>query len=349
MFKRRVKVEPTSALTFSDLIVETALKLGTAHYGADGDGEAQVPTDAHDLGECKRLVNNAIRMFINDGPQPNGWRWIRPVASVPVWGPVEADDDNLISFDSYDSDTDKSTLEAETDTFFDTMEEKDIDIDGTTYKITNVVSATQIKVSGDQSALTPSTFSIDNIGNFTLPRDFGGQYVGSITYEANTNRGMPVDWADEVTIRKWRENITSETGVPFWAAVRIMGKTATPRRRWELMLYPNPDELFVMEFPYHLHFDKLVELDEVPPAPFGHDEAIKAACRAMAEKEVDEVPGVEWQYYRQAALPGSYRVDAQSAPKKLGYFYNPSSDSNLGTIQHFRQRMYQRPSVTFNQ
>jgi hypothetical protein len=36
--------EPTSVLTFSDLILEVAYKLGIAYYGAAGDGAAQVPT-----------------------------------------------------------------------------------------------------------------------------------------------------------------------------------------------------------------------------------------------------------------------------------------------------------------
>ncbi|KKL50219.1 hypothetical protein LCGC14_2307650, partial [marine sediment metagenome] len=78
---------PTGALTFEDLIIEVAIKLGVAYYGAAGDKEAQVPIDVHDLSICKRVVNNAIRLFLSDAP-PNGWRCQHPVASLTMWASV---------------------------------------------------------------------------------------------------------------------------------------------------------------------------------------------------------------------------------------------------------------------
>lgn len=342
--------EPTSILTFRDLILEVALKLGVAHYGSGGVGEADIPEDDHDLAECRRLVNDAIRMFIAQGPPPNGWRWSRPLASFEVWGDVAADSGNTIDSTTYDADEDKTTLVVSEETFHPTMEEKVIDIDGIADEvvIANVVSPSEIKVRGEHS-VSDAEFSIASDGNFTLPRDFGGEFIGDITYAANTNRGVGIDWTDAKTIRRWRENVTSETGTPYWAAVRLIpGGKGSPRRRWELMLYPKPDELFVLEFSYNVHFDKLVELDEVHPAPFGHDEAIKAACRAVAERQIEDQPGVETDYYLNIALPASYRVDAQSAPKKLGYFGNPGAYARTSSIQWFRNRVYQRPRVTFN-
>lgn len=340
--------EPTSAMTFRDLIVEVAHKLGTAHYGADGREEPQPPEDGHDLAEAKRIVNSGVRMFIADGPPPNGWRWLRPTSAFALWKTVHPDPDNILTPGLYDSDTDSTVMVAQKDTFFETMEERTIEIEdgGGEWTIRSVNSATEISVRGDATIVVPAKFKIESNANYTLPRDFGGQYLGGITFEANTQRGVPIDWTDEVTIRRWRENVTKETGTPFWAAIRLMSK-GKPRRRWELMTYPDPDELFIVEFPYVLHFDKMVDLDEVPPAPFGHDEAIKAAVRAKAEMEIDDAPKVDFQYYREVALPNSWRVDAQSAPKKLGYFYNPGTFRGEATIQRFRAEMYQRPKVTF--
>lgn len=76
-------MEPTSALTFEDLILEAARLMGVGHYGEGGDEALQVPTDPHDLAECKRHVNNAIRMFIADAPR-TGWRWMRPIARMTL-------------------------------------------------------------------------------------------------------------------------------------------------------------------------------------------------------------------------------------------------------------------------
>jgi len=341
--------EPTSVLTFRDLIIEVARKIGIAYYGDDGTEVAQVPNDAHDLDECRRHVNNAIRMFVNDGPNPNGWRWLRPVGSFTIWGTINADSSKTVTSAGYDPLTEKTTLVANVDSFYSTMEEHTIGVTGVdSFTISNVVDAKTIKVRGDATAVGTAgeTWSITSTGNFTMPRDFSGQFVGTITYEADTNQGVSLDWADESTIRLWRENIEDETGDPFWAAIRPF-TTPGNRRRWELLVYPQPDEVMVVEFPYHLHFDRLVDLDEVPPTPFAHDEAIKAACLAVVEKDVEGAPGVDWNYYSGQALPNSLRVDAQSAPKRLGYFGNPGARGNPD-IKEFRANWYQRPDVRFN-
>jgi hypothetical protein len=73
--------EPTGGLTFRELVVRVAEYLGVAYYGSDGTSEAQVPTDGHDLGLCKRLVNDGIRMFINDH---HDWRWMRKLHTLTV-------------------------------------------------------------------------------------------------------------------------------------------------------------------------------------------------------------------------------------------------------------------------
>lgn len=341
--------EPTSVLTFEDLIIEASRRIGVSYYGPDGDGEIQVPIDAHDLSECKRHVNNAIRMILNDAPSPNGWRFMRPVASVVIWGDLAVDSSNLITSQGYVQGTGKTTLQVSSDSFYESMEEKSIVLTGVgTFTITDYVSATQIKVSGDASGAGASgvTWSITADGNFTLPRTFGGQVLGVPTYASDTNQGVSLNWTDESVIRRWRENITDETGDPYLLACRPMA-TGTPRRRWELVVYPKPDEVMTVEFPFHLHFDKMVDLDEVPPLPFSHDETVKAACLAVVEKDVEGVPGADWDYYKNTCLPNSYRIDAMAAPKRLGYFGNPQATTG-SPIKFFRNYVYQRPDVTVN-
>jgi hypothetical protein len=341
--------EPTSVLTFRDLILDVARKLGYAYYGENGDEAIQIPQDGHDLDECKRIVNKGIRMFLADAPQPNGWRWTRPTASVTIWGTVATDSDNLVASGGYTPGTNKTELNASSDSFYESMEEKTITLTGVgSFTITDYVSAQQIRVSGDATGASFGvTWSITADGNYTLPRTFSGMYTGDITYTADTNQGVSLDWTDEAVIRQWRENVTDETGDPFWAAIRPM-TSGTPRRRWELMVYPMPDEVMTVEFPFLLHFDSLVDLDEVHPAPFSHDEAVRAACLAAAERDSEDVPGPDYEYYRRVCLPNSYRIDAQSAPRKLGYFGNPSQGGGLSAIKFFNNHVRQRPNVTFN-
>jgi len=339
--------EPTSVLTFQDLILETARKARVAYYGENGDEKAQIPNTAYELDECKRHVNNAIRMFIHDAPQPHGWRWTRPTASVSIWNSIAADSTQTVVSAGYDTVTDKTLITANTDSFYESMEEKEITVtDVDTYTISDYVSATQIKVYGDATAIgtAGTTWSITSDGNFTLPRTFQGMYTGQITYASGTDQGIGIEWKSEALIRQWRANITDDSGDPYWAAVRVMS-SGTPRRRWELMVYPTPDEVLTVEFPYQVHFDSLVNLDDVSPAPFCHDETIKAACLAIVEKDGESQTGADWEYYRQVCLPQSYMQDALSAPQKLE---SQNRSAQSGSIQYFRDVLYQRPTVTFN-
>jgi hypothetical protein len=340
--------EPTSTLTFRDLVKEVAHKLGIGYYGSDGTEELQAPTDTHDLDECKRHVNNAIRMFINDAPRPNGWRWLSPVGSMVLFAPVAEKDGRTVSGGSYDSTEDETQVTSTEDIFHPSMEEKTLTLNnGNTYTLKRHVDAKNFYVDGDASGESSEKFSIDPDGSWTMPRDFSGQVTGEITYDSNTNQGVSLNWVNEAMIRAWREDITDETGDPFWVALRVMS-TGRPRRRWELVAYPEPDEDFVILFPYTIHFDKLTDLAETPPFPFSHDETVRAACRAVVERDVENVPGPDYQYYSRQCLPNSHRIDAQSAPRALGYFGNPGARSAPG-IHEFRARWYQRPDVSFNQ
>jgi hypothetical protein len=333
--------EPTSALTFEDLILEVSLKLGMAFYGDDGDQEPQIPEEVHDLFECKRKVNNAIRMFLADAP-PAGWRFSRPVAQIDLWASIAVLAARTVSTASYDVDANETTLTFNSSSFVETMERKSLVITTTgTFTIKRYVSATSVVVSGNAAGAAAKTWSITADGNYTLPSTFGGEHCGDITYASGTNQGT-IGWTDEGDIRRWRENNESTSGTPFLAAVRIMEDEGDPRRRWELVVYPTPEESYTVEFPYILSFDKLVDLDEVPPVPFGHDETIKAACLAVCEKEKNNALGVDWDYYRDVCLPNSYRVDSNAAPRRLGAY-----GSRVG-IRTFRDRLYQRPTVTFN-
>jgi len=338
--------EPTSVLTFSDLLIEVSRKMGVAYYGADGLGVAQVPTDAHDLDECKRHVNNAIRMFIADGPKPNGWHWTRPVADVTIWGTVDTDATNTVSGGTFA--TPITPLTAQSASFYPTMEGKTITVGGVAYEIDSYVSPTVVNVTGDASSVSAETWTITSDGYFTLPLNFSGQYSGDITYAASTNQGVGIQWNNESTIRAWRQDIQSSSGDPYWAAIRpradLIGDDL--RRRWELSVYPTPDDVLVLNFPYHIYFTSLVALTEVQPAPFVHDETIKAACFAVVEKDVGGQQAADWTYYTRTCLPNSYRMDGLSAPKRLGYFGNGSS--GLGDISQFRSELYDRPTVPFN-
>jgi hypothetical protein len=341
--------EPTSVLTFEDLVIELSRKMGTASYGADGDLAVQVPTDVHDLAEAKRMVNNAIRMFINDAPT-SGWRWTRPIGSFVLWTDIAVDSTNTVTFAGYDPASNKTTITVTSAVFLATMEEKTLTLTTTgDQTITDIVSTTSVKVSGQlTSAIDGETFSITADGNYTLPATFGGVPSGApITYAADSNLGVGLKWDSESNLRAWRSD-TEQSGDPFAAAIRPKATVVGVRRRWELMVYPTPSAEVTVEFPFDLVFDKLVEFTEVLPTPITQDENVKAAVLAIGDKEGEGILGTDWQYYTDKALPNAYRIDARSAAKRIGSFNDPGNVSNAEAIRVFRARLFQRPDVTFN-
>lgn len=490
------QLEPTSALTFGDLITIVAYKIGCAYYGSNGQGAPQVPVNAHDLAICQSLVNSGVRKFINDGPRANGWKWLNPIAQVDLWPQISYDPTGstyvtlkqgsgayigttLLTLVTppqppATGDIDTSYVPA----FFQSMEYRQIwlngnpppttpgwwlpvdeDFTGTLigqpFTILQYLSPTQIIVDGNATLptvgvsstaitfggtvtggsyeLTISTklgtatsgpiaynasasavqtalqsmssvgagnvtvggaapaytlafaptlqtvnvtvsanglnlngtqlsapFSFAAQGDYTLPANFGGQYTGNISYVANTNRGMILRWTDEFSIRSRRQNYNIESGTPYEAAVRLMPTPSyapltntsglmLPRRRWELMTWRISSEFLSVLFPYTLAFNNMVNLTDVPPSPFSYDEALKACCLAVAEKEVDDqMGGPDWEYYHTIALPQALQIDLRAAPKALGYFGNPTAAGTATmaqAIQRFRNFDYQRPTV----
>jgi hypothetical protein len=225
-----------------------------------------------------------------------------------------------------------------------------------TVKFASTVPATYLTLvnntmTGSQVA---APFAMASTGDYTLPANFGGQYSGDITFIANTNRGMILSWTNETFMRSRRQNYNIESGTPYIAAVRLMPTPSyrpltntaglmLPRRRWELITWRISSEFLSVVFPYALCFNSLVNATDVPPCPFFHDDTIKAACLAVAEMEVEDTQGLHYKFYKESALPNSWRIDAQSSPKSLGY--NGNEKGGLANIQAFRSYWYQRPTV----
>jgi hypothetical protein len=321
--------------------------MGVAYYGSSGDEIAQLPDDAHDLAQCKKIVNNAIRMLFNDAP-PTGWRFARPVMETVLWNTVNV---SATVTCSAVEDSGRVLVTASEDIFYPTMELKLITVtDVGDVMITRYISETQVEVDlNDNSVWTDKTFSIAKDGNYALPKNYAGMVTGEITYIADSNQGVPVGWANEARIRQLRQNITDETGDPYWAAIRIIDQDGLGnpiRRRWELMVYPMPNADRTVEFPFELYFDRLEDEADLPPIPPSLDETLRAACLAVVERDVYDKPGHHSKYYDEKALPNGWTIDARSGPRRLGYFGNPTRGP-VRDIRSWRRHGYDRPTVTY--
>jgi len=267
-------MEPTSMLTFQELVKRTAIEAGIAYYGSTGSESPMPPIDVHDLGLCKDAVNDAIRMFISDAPA-KGWRWMRRIMSVTLTGTRITG--------TADAGTGATLIDAALKTVYDA----DDDLNGyycyiltgtgagSYAKITNYTASTGtvevadwLDVYGNAGGTDPavgSTYAITpvetvggDISRYPLAENFGGEVDGEINYAASSGHNV-IQWVDESTIRA-RRAITVNTGYPMFAAViplEFLQGYNGPKRRYELILDPQPVSDYVLTFPYTVYFDEL--------------------------------------------------------------------------------------------
>lgn len=256
--------ESTSNYSFYDLILRIALAGGVAYYGNDGSERASIPIDAHDLDKCRRIVNDGIKMFINDAP-PTGWRWMNRImsvtfATIETTGTVDSGDaTSLIDAtlaDTYDTDDEIVGYYV-----YDQTQEIYAAITAYTATTGDITVAAWLDYNDDSSSSTPTagdSFSITDLQTvdgdkrrYPLAQDFMGEVTGKITYDKDSGRGHIIDWDSEGSIR-FQGEVSVTTGYPTRACVCPWGT-----RRWELFVDPSPTAADKVLFPYKIGFDKL--------------------------------------------------------------------------------------------
>lgn len=260
--------EPTSTLSFEDLVKRIAELLEIADWDTT-DGTLLVPvTDKYDLEQCVRYANNAIRMFIADAP-PKGWRWMNRIHSLAMAitytgtatggsgttlvdsGIADSHDDDF--FNGYDIHITAGTGIGESAAI--------TDYTGASGTFTfAALSGASTPDTTSQYSIAKSTDAIDGDGSrYMLPENFGGDVKGKITYVASSAHGTRINWCDEAWIREWRST-TVQTGYSVLAAIRPYSPTSSTiatNRRWEIMFEPRPATIQTVEFPYTMHFNEL--------------------------------------------------------------------------------------------
>jgi len=274
--------EPTSALSFEDLILRIAREAGISYHGSSGNERAMIPIDEHDLDLCKTIVNDGIRAFIADAP-PKGWRWQRRIMSVTltatrVTGTADDADATSITDAELEEVLDSDGDPLYTDDYFNgwyiyvltgTGAGSYAIVDDYTESGGVVDVLDWLDAYGNPGGTNPakdSTFAITpvetvggDISRYPLAENFGGEINGQIHYTENTSHSAIIEWRDEAYIRSCR-TVSVSTGYPRYAAYRPLefyaGGTG-PKRRWELILDRDPVAADTVEFPYTLTFDEL--------------------------------------------------------------------------------------------
>ena len=262
-------------LTMLKLATRIAKEAGTAYRGVSGTSRAMPPVDKDDLEDIKQVINDGIRQFEADAP-PTGWQWRKRVMSVNISG-VEvtgtADDADATSItdltlaDTYDTNDDLNTywIYITGGTGVGSYAQID-DYTGATGIVEVLDWLDEYGNAGGNDPAADSTFVITqyetvggDISRIPLPEYYGGEVSGLINYDKDTIHSQRILWTAENIICTQRQSSES-TGYPFMAAIRPLepvAGTLGPKRRYELLLFPDPIQADTLEWPYVLAFDKL--------------------------------------------------------------------------------------------
>ena len=213
------------------------------------------------------------------------WSFLRPVTSIVAW--VDAAG-TIDSVDDVEND-DGLILIADAVTFYPSMVGKSLVVtDGGTYTIVSYLSSTQVVVDATPEADIGKDFAVSANGDYRLPTDFGWM-ESTLSFEPGVYSGS-IQRCSEAVIRQQRTGGLG-SGYPAWAAVkpRTPDLTSTAGHPGhDLLLWPAPCVELTLSYRYGIAADTLADLSRA--APLGadmHGTAIRAACMAVAEREVN--------------------------------------------------------------
>jgi len=316
------QTESTLSLAYVDLMEAVAAYLGYATPASPYDGTGSSPsTDP----ECDGYVQAGYRQFLYPPPVDKGesrypWRFLKPTTTLYAWATVDVEEDDGLTAENDTPESGQSTLTAQTATFYPSMVGSSITIDSTDYEILTYTSSTVIVVDGNPSAAEATAFTITSAGNYRLPGDCGSIQGPLTLYDPDGTCYRPITFTSEQRIRQNRMQDYDLTGFPSWAAVRPLSTAGTTGQRFELMVWPTPDQTYQLEYRYIILPPKLDATNKYPLGGLAHGETIKASCLSVAERERNDPKLRDWQKRFLELLAQSIAVDrAANAAEHYGF------------------------------
>jgi len=231
------------------------------------------PVNHDDLEDIKQVINDGVRQFESDAP-PTGWEWRKriiqvTISNVEITGTADAADATSITDatleDTYDEDDDLNGYWCYITGGTGEGSYAQVDDYTTSGGVVDVLDwLDQYGNAGGTNPAADSTFTITQYetvagdpGRYPLPENYGGEVSGEINYDKDATHRQPIRWTAENIIRKQRQN-SDGSGYPFMAAIRQLepaSSTLGPKRRSELIVYPDPSQVDTLEWPYILGFN----------------------------------------------------------------------------------------------
>lgn len=305
------------SLSYDDLVQELAFEAGWRLATPTGDQLALID----------RCIQSGYRRFLI----AYDWRFLRPLNTLTTGASGTAA-----------TGTTGTKLKGAAGTFTEWMVGGTVTFDtsGNTYTIAAYVDDEEVTLatalSGDGET---DTFAITQYAVFDLPADFANLLGQRITFVGENTSYPPIAVTGEAVLRVNLQRPTSSLGRPQFAAVRPKANDGTGDQRYELMLWPRPDQAYTLAYRYQVRVEKLAT-GLYPLGSPEHSETIKAACMAALELTMEDSPG-RWAADYARLLLDSQREDEKHVPDFIG-------GRNQGPLTRSQMRADSSVYVTYN-
>lgn len=152
-----------------------------------------------------------------------------------------------------------------------------------------------------------------------LPDDFGSA-TGRILLSSDDSTSWSIELGPVGRVYEWAARQVETTGTPIMVCQEpIKGTAATEGQRFQLRFYPISDRDYTVQLQYNLNPDYLS--GSMPYAYGGaqHAETILSSCKAVAERDFDDMADGPQQLEFMRRLQVSMELDKRQKPQSLGY------------------------------
>lgn len=230
----------------------------------------------------------------------------------------------------------------------DQLYEVNMAIDGGLRKFYNPVLVGQQMPAHAWSFLRPlgQISLVASVNEYDLPDEFGGGsgcIQGDVTILTTSGSYDKLVIVNESLIRS-RRSAVSMSGIPRFVAVIDKAPTEGFPQRWRLLVSPDPDTSYTLQFRYTATPKALSKKNRYPWGGAQHAQTILAACLAEAESKIIGNPGGPHSGEFVALLTASISADMrQGQAEHLGYCGDPSTPESYG-LQ--KRRAYYDPGIS---
>lgn len=305
--------ESSLSIDYTELVTEVCRCIGWTGDSANLTVDEQARVD--------RIIKNGLRRFyepqiIPGRSEPHEWSFLKPITSITVFPNVTG---TVSGSGVYDGSS-KTTITATSASFYPTMEGHDFRFDTsmTDYEITDYDSTTQIKVSGNASGeAADDTFTITTTRRYRLPDDYRS-LESELTFAVNEGY-QPVRITSGQVIRD-KEQYGPTEGKPRFAAVVPVDSDGALGQRFNLAVWPTPDQPYVMTFRMGALKQILSASYPYPLGGASHSETIRQACLMVADEDENDLSdGPHHAAYAKSLQVSVIADEKAHAAKTLGY------------------------------